>query len=263
MTVTTGDVQDAARLIALGMRPRQIPARDLQYGELVRRYTAEDDFSDLVKAIAGGLGLAVLGVDAASGAVLAAREDAVFEVKIEDYARRTAGSGRGADKVIHGLAHLAIAALTFPRPDDLGSDTYVGRVSIEQVDAVVREACQKLDERAALAEQNNDPLDSAPDLERAWRAYLRRPAAGTGRDGRLAPDSTRGMISKAVRFLAEQGFLALVSPEGGGTYRSTPRYRLQVRELAADAAFRELLDLGVITVADPSGSLHVLDGEYL
>jgi hypothetical protein len=71
------------------------------------------------------------------------------------------------------------------------------------------------------------------------------------------------MIAKAVRFLAEQGFLALVSPEGGGTYRSTPRYRLQVRELAANAAFRELLDLGVITVSDPSGSLHVLDGEHL
>jgi hypothetical protein len=264
---TIHDATDASRLIALGMRPRQIPARDMAYADLVTRYTEDDTFADLVNAIAAGLDLKILGVTTASGAVLAAREDSVFEVRIEEYARRTALSGRGIDKVIHGLAHLAIAALAFPRPDDLANDTYVGRVSVEQVDAVVREACRVLETRSAVAEQNEDPLDTAPDLERAWRAYTRRPEVASTKDGRALPNSTRGIIGKAARYLALQGMLIGVNDEGGGTWRTTPRYQVQVRELAAQAAFAELLALGVVTVTDPTGSLRqpapTDDSDYL
>jgi hypothetical protein len=49
-----------------------------------------------------------------------------------------------------------------------------------------------------------------------------------------------------------------VSDSGGGTYRTTPRYQVQVRELAAERAFAELLDLGVVAVTDPSGSLRAV-----
>jgi hypothetical protein len=265
MTTATSRHQaaDAARLIALGMRPRQLPARDLVYADLVRRYREDDEFADLVRAVAEGLGIAVLAVTPASGAVLAAREESVFELKIDEYARRAALTSRGVDKVIHALAHLAVAALAFPRPDDLVNDAYVGRVSVEQVDAMVREAGRVLDEQAAAAELNSDPLETAPDLERAWRAYARRPAAGATRDGRLSPDSTLGMVAKAVRFLAEQGFLMLVGDEGGGTYRSTPRYQVQVRELAANSAFRELLSLGVVAISDPTGTLRAVHSDTL
>jgi hypothetical protein len=66
------------------------------------------------------------------------------------------------------------------------------------------------------------------------------------------------MIAKALRFLVEQGFLHQAGAEGGGTYRTTPRYQVQVRELAADRAFQELLDLGVVPVASAGGSLRTL-----
>jgi hypothetical protein len=254
-----GDAMDAARLIALGMRPKQIPARDLDYADLVRRYNEDDEFADLVRAIASGFGLHMLAVTQQAGAVPVPREGSVFEVKIDEYARRATLTGRGVDKVIHGLAHLTVAALAFPRPDDLANSTYVGYVSVEEVDAVIREACRLLDERAAQAEENHDPLDTAPDLERAWRAYSRRPAAAATKDGRLATESTRGMITKAVRYLVEQGFLTARSTERGGTYRTTPRYQEQVRELAASAAFDELLALGVVSITSPSGSLHTLE----
>ncbi len=74
---------------------------------------------------------------------------------------------------MHGLAHLAAAALAFPRPDDLGDDTYVGRVSVDQVDGAVREACRVLDERVAGTAEA-DPLS-------------RRAAAGGGVAGVAAP----------------------------------------------------------------------------
>jgi hypothetical protein len=261
--ITPSDAADAARLIALGMRPKQLPSRDLVYADLVTRYREDDEFAGLVRSVADGLGLAVLAVTPASGAVLAAREESVFELKIDEYARRAVLGGRGVDKVIHALAHLAVAALAFPRPDDLVNDTYVGRASVEQVDAVVREAGRILDERATAAERNDDPLETAPDLERAWRAYARRPAVAATRDGRLSSDSTVGMVTKAVRFLAEQGFLVPAGDDGGGTYRTTARYQVQVRELAANAAFRELLELGVVPVTAAAPSLTVPVEELL
>ena len=183
-------------------------------------------------------------------------DGSVFEQKFDEYARRAVlGERRDLERLLHGVAHLAIAALAFPRPDDLAADTYVGRISVEQADSMVREACAMLAARAAAAEAG-DPLEEAPELERAWRVYLRRPEAAPTKDGRLAPSTTRGVIAKALRFLADQGFLARVSDEYDGTYRTTPRYQVQVRELAAERAFAELLDLAVVAVTDPSGSLH-------
>ena len=116
-----------------------------------------------------------------------------------------------------------------------------------------------LEERARASEENHDPLAEAPALERTWRVYARRPPAAATKDGRLAPDTTRSMIAKALRFLADQGFLVQVNGDAGGTYRTTPRYQVQVRELAAEQTFSELLALGAVETADPRGSLHVVD----
>jgi hypothetical protein len=257
-------IESAAQLVALGMRPKQLPARDPVYADLVARYSQDDDFKAAVHAVAAGLGLIVLAVGRQTGIVLAAQEDSVFEIKMDEYAKRAAlGGKRAAEKVIHGVIHMAVAALGFPRPDDLANDTYIGRVSVEQVDAMVREACRVLEERARAADANNDPLEDAPDLERAWRAYARRPATATTKDGRLAADSTRGMTARAMRFLADQGLLVQVNGEQGGTYRTTPRYQVHVRELAAVRAFDELLELGVVAVPDPGGSLRAGQGDTL
>jgi hypothetical protein len=260
----TADAEAAARLVTLGLRPKQLPARDAVYAELVRRYGADDDFKGMVNAVAAGMGLLVLAVTMRTGAVLAATEESVFEIKMDEYSRRAAlRERRDVDKVLHGLIHLAVAALAFPRPDDLANDTYVGRISVEQVDGVVREASRMLDERARDAEQNQDPLEDAPELERAWRAYARRSAVAVTKDNRLAPDSTRGMVTKAMRFLTDQGLLQTAGDEQGGTYRTTARYQVQVRELAAERAFDELLDLGVVSVKDGSGSLHTLSDQMV
>ncbi|MFE5568651.1 hypothetical protein ACFQ68_26935 [Amycolatopsis japonica] len=246
------------------MRPKQLPSRDVVYGDLVRRYGEDRAFKQVTHAVAAGLGLMVLEVNLQAGAVLAATDESVFEIKMDSYARQSKiRERRETEKVLHGLVHLATAALGYPRPDDLANDTYIGRVSVEQVDAMVREACRILDERAAEAEANNDPLADAPELEQAWRAYARRPAAAATKDGRLSSDTTRGMVARALRFLADQGFLVQVSGEQGGTYRTTPRYQVQVRELAADAAFDDLLELNVVSVANGGGTLRAAASDTL
>lgn len=248
--VTPQDVESAARLVAHGMRPKALPSRDSGYGELIRRYRDDDRFADTVQRVASGLGLVVLAAGERSGLVLAAVEESVFEIRMDAYARRTALANRQADKVMHGLAHLAAAALAFPRPDDLGDDSYVGRVSVAQVDGAVREAARVLAERAG---DEPDPLSDAPQLEAAWRAWLRRPETTATKDGRAGEATTRGIVGKALRFLADQGFLVATGTDG--VYRTTPRYQVQVRELAAQRAFDELLELGVLPPPTAAASL--------
>ncbi len=53
-----------------------------------------------------------------------------------------------------------------------------------------REMRRMLEDRARAADANNDPLDEAPELERTWRAYVRRPSATTRR--RVYADSYSG-----------------------------------------------------------------------
>ncbi|WDO09517.1 hypothetical protein ME763_29835 [Streptomyces murinus] len=251
--VTPADAADAARLVAYGLQPKLQPARDQDYTELLRRYREDPAFARLADAVATGLGLVVLEVSPRAGMAVAAAEDSVFAVRMGDYARRTtADSG---DRFLHGLAHLAVAALAFPRPEDLADDGYIGRVTVNGVDAFVRQACRRLEERAEEQGENTDPATDAPGLEAAWRIWARRSATGATKDARRPASSTTGIVAKALAFLTDSGFLQRTGDEGGGTYRTTARYQLQVRDLAGTAAMAELIELGVVPVTDGTASL--------
>ncbi|MET8680238.1 hypothetical protein ABZW18_22290 [Streptomyces sp. NPDC004647] len=251
--VTPADAADAARLVAFGLQPKLLPARDAEYAELLRRHRDEPPFARLADAVAAGLGLIVLEVSTRAGMAVAAAEDSVFAVRMGDYARRA--SPDSADRFLHGLAHLAVAAMAFPRPEDLADDGYIGRITVNGVEAFVRQACRRLEERAGEQGENTDPASDAPGLEAAWRVYARRSATGATKDARRLAGSTTGIIGKAVAFLTESGFLQRTGDDAGGTYRTTARYQLQVRDLAGSAAMAELLELGVVPVGDGTATL--------
>ncbi|MFD3729430.1 hypothetical protein [Streptomyces sp. NPDC058671] len=252
-TVTPADAADAARLVSFGLQPKLLPARDAEYGELLRRYREDPAFGRLADAVATGLGLVVLEVSPRAGMAVTAGEDSVFAVRMGDYARRA--STDSADRFLHGLAHLAVAAMAFPRPEDLADDGYIGRLTVNGVDAFVRQACLRLEQRAEERGENTDPVSDAPGLEAAWRIYARRSATGATKDARRLAGSTTGIVGKAAAFLTESGFLQRTGDEGGGSYRTTARYQLQVRDMAGSAAMAELLDLGVVPVSDGSATL--------
>lgn len=251
--VTPADAADAARLVSFGLQPKLLPARDAEYAELLRRYRDDAPFARLADAVATGLGLLVLEVSPRAGMAISAGEDSVFAVRMGDYARRT--SADSTDRFLHGLAHLAVAAMAFPRPEDLADDAYIGRITILGVDAYVRQACRRLEERADERGDNTDPATDAPGLEAAWRVYSRRSATGATKDARRLAGSTTGIVGKAVAFLADSGFLQRTGDDAGGAYRTTARYQLQVRDMAGTAAMAELLELGVVPVSDGSPTL--------
>ncbi|MEV7928956.1 MULTISPECIES: hypothetical protein [unclassified Kitasatospora] len=251
--ITPGDVADAARLVSFGLQAKLLPARDAEYAELVRRHREDPPFARLADAVATGMGLVVLEVSPRAGMAVAAAEDSVFAVRMGDYSRRAATES--TDRFLHGLAHLAVAAMAFPRPEDLADDGYLGRITVNGVDAFVRQACRRLEEQAATEGDNTDPQSDAPGLEAAWRVWARRTATGATKDARRLSGSTIGIVAKAVLFLVDSGFLQKVSDDAGGTYRTTARYQLQVRDLAGSAAMAELLDLGIVPVSDGTASL--------
>ncbi|GAA1517026.1 hypothetical protein GCM10009730_23600 [Streptomyces albidochromogenes] len=251
--VTPADAADAARLVSFGLQPKLLPARDMEYADLLRRYREEPAFARLADAVATGLGLVVLEVSPRAGMAVCAAEDSVFAVRMGDYARRA--SADSADRFLHGLAHLAVAALAFPRPEDLADDGYIGRITVNGVDAFVRQACRRLEERADEQGENTDPATEAPGLEAAWRIYARRSATGATKDARRLAGSTTGIVGKAVAFLTDSGFLHRTGDDAGGAYRTTARYQLQVRDMAGSAAMAELLELGVVPVTDGSATL--------
>ncbi|MEV7122834.1 hypothetical protein [Kitasatospora griseola] len=204
----------------------------------------------------------MLGIETGTDVVvLAALDGSVFETRIEDYARRAKYRGNRGDheKVLHGVIHLAIAALAFPRPDDLARDGFIGRVGIEIVDTTVRDVCRKLQQRAAAeADSEHEALTDTPELEEVWRVYSRRPEVSRTKDSRAAMNSTRAMVGRALNFLTESGFLTAVGEASEGNFRTSPRYQLQVRELAATNAFQELLRLTSLPMTGAEGTLRVV-----
>lgn len=255
------DAEHAGRLIAFGLQPRQLPSRDITYRELVRRFMHDDVFAGIVQAFAAGIGLTVLDVNRTDGVVLVGDPGSVFATKLDDYAKYlVAKERRDMQKVLHGIAHLAIAALSFPRADDLADDTYVGRVSVEQVDLVIRETCRLLDERAAREGTDGHPLAEDNELERAWRMYQRQPEVAATKDQRASARATRPIIRRALKYLAEHGLVHPTGEESDEVYRTTHRYQVQVRELASHMAFRELLELGVVAPIAAT-TLHTVPGD--
>ena len=236
-----------------GCSPSCSPPATPEYAELLRRYREDPPFARLADAVATGPRARRPGGVPRAGMAVTAAEDSVFAVRMGDYARRA--SADSADRFLHGLAHLAVAAMAFPRPEDLADDGYIGRITVNGVDAFVRQACRRLEERAEEQGENTDPATDAPGLEAAWRIWARRSATGATKDARRLAGSTTGIIGKAVAFLTDSGFLQRTGDDAGGTYRTTARYQLQVRDMAGSAAMAELLELGVVPVTDGTATL--------
>ncbi|MEU4422946.1 hypothetical protein AB0F81_20160 [Actinoplanes sp. NPDC024001] len=255
MTTTAQLTADAARLVTYGLRPKLVPARDDTYRDLVTRARTDDEFAATVQAVATGMDLVVMEISDRAGIVVASTEESIFAVRMTEYARRTGGEGRASERVLHALAHLGAATMAFPRPADLGNETYLGRITVEGVEAFVREAASRLAEAAA----QNDAADTVagePGLEAVWRVYTRRKQTGSTGDGRKLSTSTTGITNKALMFLADQGLLVRTGDERGGTFRTTPRYRTQVRE-AGVVMFDELLRLGITEISDGTATIAV------
>lgn len=251
---TVEDIATANRLLAFGFQPGLTPRRNAEYATLVDRCRTDPAFAQVVHAAASGFDLTVIAVDTRAGLVLGATTETQFSARVADHISRP------VDRPIAALAHLAIASLGFYRPEDLDDETHVGRITIRHVDEMVEQAAKVLELRANEDDQDEGVPVDQPDLVRLWRYYLHRdPVSSTG-DDRAHHTSRRALIKRVAEYLADNGMLRRAGTENGGTYTTTSRYQIQVRELAGQRMLGELAALGVTVGSDGTPMLHDAEG---
>lgn len=211
--VTVREAADAASLIRFALRKRLLAETNEDYRRLCDLYRDEPRFAQLVTAVADGLELRILGVTA-FGLTVTPAEGSVFAARTGDYR-----SGLTPElRVLHGLAHLGVAAYCFSTTASL-ADSRTIEVIPAKVVAELTEAAEQLADSAP----DDVPVDSE-ELREAWRAWLALPPANPGAKGELANKSRLWFVQQAVRWLEDQQLLVA---NGGGVahHRAVPPAR--------------------------------------
>ncbi|WUH97773.1 hypothetical protein OHR68_30290 [Spirillospora sp. NBC_00431] len=242
-------IADATRMVSFAMGRGKAPAQSSEYVRMVRRYDTDPEFASAVHAAARGFDCTVLDVDRRSGLILGTTLETEFAVSVTKLVRER------TDRPLYLLAHLTIAALAFPSPDNLDDDVFVNRVSVMEVDQQVRTYATAISRRLeGTATDQHAPADQ-PGLEPLWRSYLRRNATGKLPEADGPPQATTfKLISRAFTHLVDYGFMRKVSDEGKGTYATTVKYRIHIRELASTRLLDDLARLGVAALPSTTAS---------
>ena len=226
------EAQKAVLLLSKGLSPRASALRgDVDYLQLLAHWRADPEFRQLVRELAPMLGLRV--IDVLEHAIILAPfgADSVFAATLTDLRPGISEMSRGA----LALVHIAIAATFFPTAVVLtGAQDDFAEVSATpaRIAAVLREHCGRLE-----AEAGDDPDLAEAGLAEAWRELARLPDTLPGGSQRAALSSLAGMVKLVLNQLLEHGMVQTLDTAEGKTYIPTPRYRLQVRELAANELF--------------------------
>lgn len=233
--MTGTPVWHAGRLLQWGLRPLARPAQESEYRDLVERYFDDGAFRITVRELADGLGLHVLDVSE-HGVVLAPQDDSIFALKPAEF--RPAGS-KVDDRLLDGLAQVAIAATVFPRARDLDEDPDMVRapVTVDEVEAQLRQLCERLSEEARGAPDPN-AADERRGLIEAWRVYMQRLDTMETRDSRKAMRATRRIIEYSLDRLREFGCFTQVRQGSDAAWQPTRRYQVMVQQLAATTLYQ-------------------------
>lgn len=235
MTENRDSVWRAGRLLQWGLRPLMRPAQEAEYRELVDAYFDDSGFRDTVRSLADGLGLLVLDVSE-HGMVLAPQDNSVFQLRPSEF-RST--SSKAEDRLLDGLAQIAIAATVFPRARDLDEDPDITRspITIDEVEAELRQLCERL---ADEARKQPDPpaANENAGLFEAWRIYLQRLESIETRDSRKAMRATRRIIEYSFERLREYGCFTQVRVGEESAWQPTRRYQILVQQLSSTALFQ-------------------------
>jgi hypothetical protein len=134
---------------------------------------------------------------------------------------------------------IAIAATVFPRARDLDEDPDIVRapVTVDEVEALLRQLCDRLSEEAR-SEADPDASDENRGLVEAWRVYLQRLDTMETRDSRKAMRATRRIIEYSLDRLREFGGFTQVRQGEEQAWQPTRRYQVMVQQLAGTTLFQ-------------------------
>lgn len=228
---------DAARLVALALHGQRDPRNDPEYRELLGLALAEETMGLDVRHVADGLGLEVLRLDR-HGLVLSPHGDSPFAPRLVDYpvSMRTAD-----ERLCHGLIHVAIAALAYPRAEDLEAREDIVRLTVREVD---EHLWRLANDRAERDGSDGDAPVDHPQLEPAWAVWRRQRSTASTPDGRAVMRTTSRWIEHAFDWMVEHGLARRYGAADGGTYQLLTRHRLLVSHVTVQRLVDGLDDKG-------------------
>jgi len=199
---------------------------------LVRAYHDDPEIQRAVADICSGLGLRLLDVSE-YGVVLGSATGSPFGLTVQAYQDNLSGD----ERLLHGLVHVGLAAYLYPRPEELEAEADVRQVTATELDAFLRELCEIA---ARKAPEKSDAPAQFPDLDNAFRVFLRWPATKETESGGRGRHTRQAIITRVLEKLTEHGLLQPVRSESGTIYKALRRYRIHVRALAAHEALQVL-----------------------
>lgn len=240
----TSIIKNAARLIAFGLTPQKRPTNDVDYASLISAYHDEPEMQRAMLDICLGLGLRLLDVSE-YGVVLGSTVGSPFGLTVQAYQEDLSGD----ERLLHGLVHVGLAAYLYPRPEELEAEADVRQVTVMELDAFIRELCELA---ARKAPEKSDAPAQFPDLESAFRVFLRWPATKETESGGRGRHTRHALITRVLGKLTDHGLLQPVRSESGTVYKALRRYRVHVRSLAAHDALQVLRHLREQPLMEPS-----------
>lgn len=228
-------VKGPTRLVYKGLTARLRPQFDEEYRTLIRSYQADDAFRALVREVAEAMELVVLDVSNL-GIVLAPRPGSRFAMTSAEYRAKLGVEDRG----VLALIQVAVAATFFPSPSSLEAIERANEftATLGRIRENLLGLCHELEKGFAI-----DPKAVPSELEEGWRIVLRKPTV-RDRDDREGRTATRAgtrrldeMIHLVLSNLVESGMLRREETQGEPFYLPTRRYKVQLRELAANELF--------------------------
>lgn len=218
------DATAVGELIGFGLDPRLTPGRNARYAELVTVYRNDDRFRTTVEESAGGQGLSILDCSPLYGLVLAAASpESPYAMRLDQYAAMTTD-----ERHLNALVFLTIATACYPTAAELEvDDSRLRSVTVQSVVRLIRQVAERIAERARDA----DPPVDQPQLEPLYRLVLRWRVSDTTEDARSNPKVLTGMVRRALKWLAANGFADEVATD---TYRMRSRFRLHVLDAVGD-----------------------------
>lgn len=228
--LTETDHTDLGTLLAFALQPTQRPGRSPEYRRILGRYRTEADFRTATDAVLHGLGAIAL-ADGEFGLILGVDAESPLAFRFSDMPHTTTREGR----LLAGLVIVGLAAWAFPSPADLDEER-VRRVPEIEFETWFRQICDRLKVRDAAGE-----VIPEEGLDQAWRVYAALPSTLVGDrgrgSGRLSPKCSLYWVRTTLSWLEGQGMARVESTKKEQTWTLTERFRVQVRDMAAENAY--------------------------
>lgn len=213
----SGMLFEAARLVRIALNPRETPARNSEYQQLLARFHTDPEFRDVARQIARGLDLQIYELAREFGLAIVNVGSGPYAPKAEDFRRGM----KPAERIAYGLLIAMVAAYIYPTKRALGEVADSTVVSIEMKPLVEWISSVSRDMRAAS--ELDDVTHS--DLRRGFDVLALIAPFGDGYD------NLQYRVGFVLEWLVEQGLFKRDEQANRTLWTARPHFRVEVRHL--------------------------------